>query len=87
MLRITAIPLSNDKPVTESSCAPARRAATTSYHLTKPNEESQDPSEEPWYSQWSATIAHPTPEEDDALSVLEDFDMELEYLRCKDSHL
>ncbi len=34
-----------------------------------------------------ATLAHPIPEKDDALLTFEDFNEELEYLRCENARL
>jgi hypothetical protein len=90
-LRIILVTLfNNDGPVAESSRTATGHTATASdqeVDLTDDAHRAVAPSAGPLVSQLSATLAHPTPKEDDAPRTLENFDEMLEYLWRKDSCL
>jgi hypothetical protein len=90
-LRVIPVTLSNnDGPVAESSRTAAGRVATAGdceIDLTDEAHRAADPSAGPLVSQLSATLVHPTPQEDDAPPIFENSDEELEYLWRKDDRL
>jgi hypothetical protein len=90
-LRIAPVTSSNDDgPGAESSRTAVSRAARASdrkIDLTDEAHRAVDSSAGPPVSQWSATLAHHTPEEDAAPPTFENSDEELEYLRREDARL
>ena len=90
-MRVIPVTSSNDDgPVAESRRTAAGRVATAGdceINLTDEAHGAADPSAGPPVSQRSATLAHPTPEEDDAPPTFENSDEELEYLRREDARL
>jgi hypothetical protein len=89
--RIDLVILSNDNgPIAESSRTAAGHAATASdreIDLTDEAYRAADPPACPPVSQQSATLAHLTPEEDDALPTFKNFDEKFEYLQREDARL
>jgi hypothetical protein len=81
----------SDEPIAESSCGPARRAATAGDPEVDLTDEAPsraaDYSAGPPVTQRSATLGHPTPKEGEAPPLFENSDEELEYLRREDARL